>query len=550
MRAKVAIVVVSILLSIAGYSVGVWILSKPPYSVLAILVLSALIGWSTNKLVVWLMFRPYKPLPSENRPILWGVIPSRKKLLASNIAFVIANKLFGREELINILKKVDFDAIFSRVKLDELKKNEVVNTFSRDVLSTARQIVKNLDFSEIAQNYRHRLLERVYQFLSSKEFTDSLFERSYGLLLENQEAFRKKIWQLIYERVTQVEKDQLERLIIKILRSEKLKEHLRDLVCSSFDWENFEKVAEFLMEFEGEFKNLFKKSLKNLMKRLDYTSLRDKIMDRVLEDGILSGVIKILGMEVWNMFSIEDKIRDALTNDEFLDSISEEILKYLKKRENQKVIYESLTKNKNLLVNKVIDYVVSGDTVISIGKKFSEKLYEQRGKIAEEMSKLFTRLVFERLDDQVWMKERFYELWYEVLLEKMKGYAEYYIDLLLADKKRFNSYVVNFLDNDELWKKIEAAVDSLMDKVLDKGVKFLRNDEGKRLILNFISQAEVVDKLRDKIELVVREKIERFDEQRLEELVMETVEKELEVAVLLGIPLGLVIGVVQITILV
>ena len=61
-------------------------------------IISALIGWITNKIAVWLLFNPKNP----TKILFWtfqGVFPKRQSAIASRIGDLVADELLSTESI-------------------------------------------------------------------------------------------------------------------------------------------------------------------------------------------------------------------------------------------------------------------------------------------------------------------------------------------------------------------------------------------------------------------------------------------------------------------
>jgi len=63
----------------------------------------ALIGWVTNSLAIWLLFRPLRPLRLPCGIVIWGVVPRRQAALARGVAEVVATRLFTARDIKSLL---------------------------------------------------------------------------------------------------------------------------------------------------------------------------------------------------------------------------------------------------------------------------------------------------------------------------------------------------------------------------------------------------------------------------------------------------------------
>ena len=76
------------------------------FTFLLIPMISALIGWLTNRVAIRMLFRPKKPLRILGLKIQ-GLVPARQKEMAQKFGEVIERDFFGSRDLVHILQQMD-----------------------------------------------------------------------------------------------------------------------------------------------------------------------------------------------------------------------------------------------------------------------------------------------------------------------------------------------------------------------------------------------------------------------------------------------------------
>ena len=136
-------------------------------------IISALIGWITNKIAVWLLFNPKNP----TKILFWtfqGVFPKRQSAIASRIGDLVADELLSTESIkgqvftdenlsgiVNfILNKVD-NYLENDFKEDHWFINLFVGEGTKDrmKLELERKLYESLD--DISENFHNYLEEKV-----------------------------------------------------------------------------------------------------------------------------------------------------------------------------------------------------------------------------------------------------------------------------------------------------------------------------------------------------------------------------------------------------
>lgn len=105
------------------------------WTVVAVPLLGALIGYLTNRIAVKMIFRPIRPVRFLGIRIQ-GLIPRRQKDLARSIGNVVGDHLVGHDDIIESLQKVDLEDLLGSVleqgigpKLESLRALPLIGGF-------------------------------------------------------------------------------------------------------------------------------------------------------------------------------------------------------------------------------------------------------------------------------------------------------------------------------------------------------------------------------------------------------------------------------------
>lgn len=95
---------------------------KAIISITLAVIIGGLIGWITNILAIKLLFRPLNPIkiPIINLEI-WGLIPKRKKEIATNIGEVISTELLSIDDIAKQAFKDEDKEAFNKYISDKIK---------------------------------------------------------------------------------------------------------------------------------------------------------------------------------------------------------------------------------------------------------------------------------------------------------------------------------------------------------------------------------------------------------------------------------------------
>jgi len=167
------------------------------FSVLAMAMIGAIIGWFTNYLAIKLLFRPLLPwvIPFTNISIQ-GLIPQRRKAIAAAIGKAVDEQLFSMEDIITRMLGND-------------QKREIVDIIRRKVVKQIRDRIPPL----IPNGITKPLLSYLSGVID-KEAGD-LLDNCFGQIILNASE-KLDIRKMVEERLNSLDVTKVEELILPI----------------------------------------------------------------------------------------------------------------------------------------------------------------------------------------------------------------------------------------------------------------------------------------------------------------------------------------------
>lgn len=168
--------------------------------ILILAIIGGLIGYITNVIAIKLIFRPINPIkiPIFNIEII-GMIPKRKKEIATNIGRIVEEQFLSIDEITNnLVTEQDKEYIIDYIKV---KIKLILNEKMVLIPSTIRSLVQNY-ISEIIEN-------------EVREGIDELCEEMIA-----KASNRINIKEIIENKINELDLYELEILILQIVKNE------------------------------------------------------------------------------------------------------------------------------------------------------------------------------------------------------------------------------------------------------------------------------------------------------------------------------------------
>lgn len=172
-----------------------------PTSYFFLPVVTALVGWLTNVLAVWMLFHPRFP-KGFGFIKLQGLVPKRHRALARSISQVIDEELLNREDLVEKFERLEFEEEAMHL-LDE-RLDAFISSVKMKIPMVAMFVTTELEgeIKEQASSEVKKMLPQLRQKIAER-------------LLQQYD-----VAQLVEEKIIAFELDRLEAIALRVARRE------------------------------------------------------------------------------------------------------------------------------------------------------------------------------------------------------------------------------------------------------------------------------------------------------------------------------------------
>ena len=457
-------------------------------------VLGGIIGYFTNWLAIKMLFLPYKAkyIGKFRIPFTPGLIPKERERLAKKIAVVTEEKILNKETIEeNLFSEENKEKIYLLLEKNFYKLKQKDFNFD-DILKSLYGERKDI----ILKKAENIILFKINKFIFDEK---------------NQEMLAEILTKKIYDLLKNIDKNQdvkikLENIIINIINNKNVKENICNIkLCDIINNENISDIKMAIFE-----------SIPKLCEYISNKIENDEDIDKKLGDFIKNIIRENLGT-IAGIFLNTDKV---------YESIKKNIILYLNNKENQNIIglkiFETITlyQNKTILeiyekipdkTKDIIKEKTSIDNLkIYVNKsKILENLYLiiDNNNLKESIKKIITKLIKEKISINIY--------------KSIKKYIK-------TNKNKILNININFVLD-----KIDIS--SFKDKIFNLIQKFI-DKEGDKILSNI------------SISSMIETKINSFDMETIENIIVSVTKKELNAITIIGGILGFVIGLIPVII--
>ncbi|WP_300386755.1 DUF445 family protein [Clostridium sp.] len=175
-------------------------------SITLAVIIGGLIGWITNILAIKLLFRPLNPIkiPILNFEI-WGLIPKRKKEIATNIGEVVSTELLSIDDIVNQAFKAEDKEDFNTYISDKIK--NVINEKLEAIPITFRMMagpfiddILNKEVPSVVENIGSDLIDKIKDKVEIEKIVEDKINELDLLKLEDiiLKVAKKELTQIEY----------------------------------------------------------------------------------------------------------------------------------------------------------------------------------------------------------------------------------------------------------------------------------------------------------------------------------------------------------------
>ncbi|CAK7067343.1 DUF445 family protein [Tissierella sp.] len=477
--------------------------------ILVPVIVGAIIGYFTNWLAIKMLFRPHheKRIMNIKIPFTPGLIPKERERIAKSIGETVGNYLLSPETIVEALanKRTDREIkLWLEDKLNKLKENQQ----------------------------------------SMKGILDNL-------LGENYDRFIKKA------------KENLKNIIISHIRSEQFKTLISKAIedkVNSFDTEEIyglvdEKLRGSLIELSksSELKNGI---IRHLDSKLNEFAQDERMLSQLIPEELLAAINQYIdenGNEIG--YSIRTSFKDPEIQRKIKDSISELISQNMSKLIIAFISPELISDKVFHMIEKYIDSEDANKNIVMLVKASIDKLLES--KASEVVPRLMETIGHDslaRISDVLInyiSDEKNYDIMLQLIQDKLKASE-------LNNKENIINYLNTNIDiilnSTKLEESIFNFTQIIVEQFLNKPISSMAEKINKDMITNIYNIARTIfeefaiHELPHIIELfniskIVEDKVNSFDVDFTEELILDIANKELKAITWLGALLGGVLGI-------
>ena len=337
------------------------------------------IGFITNVLAIYSIFKPYEPLFGIKKKVFWGAVACEKSRFASSMSDFVNDRLMEKEGIINILEnkkdiednliKDNYKKFFNYMLEDE--KIKKLNIFSSLKESINTIITNNIDFIKtgiinliIKNDYLYDIIKNNKEVLIN--YINNNIFLVLKLLLSNINIISLKdfIKNIIRDNIKDLSK--FKNIIVlnalKAINSNSVRDRIFYIVTYFIDNEISKNSSKKIKEmFGGEIVNLVRANSEFI-----FSMMSKKLNETLLENRyeIRDTIIKDIPLKNDLVIDLTDRIILNLINKKipiFIDDMKYDIM--------------------NISFNFLDENILSKNVSYFIGKNNNEKLYEENSLI-------------------------------------------------------------------------------------------------------------------------------------------------------------------------
>lgn len=470
-------------------------------------IVGAIIGYFTNWLAIKMLFRPHyeKRLLGIKIPFTPGLIPKERKRIAESIGQAIGKYLLSPDTIIESLSN---QGVGKKIQGWIEEKIYSIKNSQRTIRELLESIID--DYNSIIYSTKRNIGNFILNNIRKEEFINEIIT-----------LFQRKIDNIDPNKVYDLVENQLKAIIGDLSKSNELRDGIETFIKDKIETLSHDgrtlaeilgpEVQESISKYIDENKESIGQSIKKLYKE---ASIQSKIKN------FISSLVTESISKVFFAFISPDFI---------VEKILAAIEKYVNNdKSNEDIIIALKTLLDRLISSKASDLIPNlanslGDETIS---KIAHKAIELLS------SPKTTNLLYEFIRKNLEANEKENK-------EKLSNYLDKNIRLILNSEEIENS-IYTFISN-SIEEALDKSVSSIVVKIdnasLEKTYKTIAKVFHVFLEKEFAQIVEFFN-----IEQIVIDKLNSFEIDFLEELILEIAEKELKAITWLGGLLGAILG--------
>lgn len=471
-------------------------------------IVGAIIGYFTNWLAIKMLFRPHyeKKLFGFRMPFTPGLIPKERYRISKSIGETVGVYLLSPDTIIEALGKSNTEEKIRQWMEEKVERLKESNKSLKDII---------IGFSEKSYYSLINIVENNIKSIIISQIRE--------------EKFKSLVYKSIEDKINNIDVDNIYGLI-----NEKFKGFLNELALSP------------------ELKN---KIVNILQSKIDQFSEGDRILSEAIPEDIVLGINKYLdenGDTIAN--SIRTHFKDPIIQVKIRDFITNLILQHVSKLITAFISPDMISEKILHIIQKYVDNEDTNKYIIMLIKSALDKLLDV--KVSEIAPKILDSVgdrEFENVADKI-IKFITYEENQNMVLDMVKYKL---MGVEAESKEKILNYINEKIDNILFSQKFEKAVSEFIEDIINglasKPIVILLGKIGQNEINNIYGFFRIIfdrfarDELPQIIEFfgiskIVEDKINSFEVDFVEQIILEIAKKELIAITWLGALLGGIIG--------
>ncbi len=463
-------------------------------------VMGAFVGYCTNWLAIKMVFRPYeeKRFLGVKVPFTPGVMAKERYVFSKKLGDSLSANIITTDEIVKYTQNINFEEIIKNL-IKNNNDDRQISEFFTDEKSV--QAIKNVVAKILKESFNEENKNKLSQsiaievnkflddFLNNGEQLGNLFSKEEQVDILKSFKHNDELFKV------------LNNLITKMFRNQELLD--KDL-SEILGADNSEKIIKSLDEKSDE----IRLALLSFVNSEDFNFIEDKIRILVAEGvGAIPLASMFGGSALAEMIvpilkeKIVDTLEDPDNNEEIVDSVKNIV----------NIILKTKTETALNYVSQEVLYNTSQKLIIDTINSFVETV--ESGNSSIEYKKMFTPLV-------------------EAVQSKVPSIIQKGLETVLNDETKLEVLAGIITDN-----VLKVKVSDITENINDELV--LKISQGAKKVFdgNITRLVESIN-----ISEIVENKINTFEMQEAEKLVVDVINKELKMITNLGGVLGFVIG--------
>jgi uncharacterized membrane protein YheB (UPF0754 family) len=511
----------------------------------AMVLLATLHGYGAAWLAVRMLFRPYKPVKFLGITIFpQGMIPRHRDRLAAAIGRAVGNELVSQDTLVDALFGTDF---FKR------KISGVVNSYTDDLFhQELPSVIESLPpharevMLETVASLQHNIAEYITQNLRSEETSESLakfVDEQLNTLLS------QRVSQVIDEDTFSQLHGFLEQRLRGVLSEKALKEKVREFVGQQVDElaHTQTPLGEMVAPEAANFvKDRLKDQVQPIVQHIAEIATQENTRSRI------GALVKSEINDYYNQLSFFQKF--FVSRDKINREVDNLINKSLPQKIDEFLHGEVFADEAEGFLTSAVDSVLSRPLPELTGNIAPEKLDELKGQISEAVLQMI-----DSPDMQTSLSAYLGDMLYNVRPHSIKAIIErVHPEAAPRLRSTITKGLLDLLQRDDSLKMINTTIANQIEHFLIMPIGKLSDripEEAMRRAADALTES-IVTAAREKLpaaiaELdignIVREKVDAYPLEKLEDLVLSVAKEHLRKIELCGLVLGFIIGLGQAT---